>query len=117
PDTQNQRYCLHAIKNLLEQARQILKCIRLRYTTKMLSETRAERKSNQSWERLGDFTATTRLLLISALALGIGVLASFVALALLRLIGFFTNLFYYGRWSTALISPASNHLGIFAVLV
>jgi len=83
----------------------------------MPSETRAERKSNQSWERLGDFTATTRLLLISALALGIGVLASFVALALLRLIGFFTNLFYYGRWSTALISPASNHLGIFAVLV
>ncbi len=44
-------------------------------------------------------------------------LASFVALALLRLIGLFTNLFYYGRWSTALVSPAGNHLGIFAVLV
>jgi len=37
----------------------------------MPSEFRVERKSNQSWERLGDFTATTRLLPISALALGI----------------------------------------------
>jgi len=54
---------------------------------------------------------------MSALALAIGVLASFVALALLRLIGLFTNLFYYGRWSTTLVSPSGNHLGIFAVLV
>jgi H+/Cl- antiporter ClcA/CBS domain-containing protein len=54
---------------------------------------------------------------ISALALAIGVLAAFVALALLRLIGLFTNLFYFGRWSTALVSPAGNHLGIFSVLV
>jgi len=54
---------------------------------------------------------------MSALALAIGVLASFVALALLRLIGLFTNLFYYGRWSAALVSPSGNHLGIFAVLV
>jgi len=70
----------------------------------MPSEFRVERKSNQSWERLGDFTATTRLLPISALALGIGVLASFVALALLRLIGFFTNLFYYGCVLVGLIA-------------
>jgi CIC family chloride channel protein len=69
------------------------------------------------WEVLGDFTATTRLLPISALAVVIGVVAAFVALALLRLIGLFTNLFYYGRWSTALVSPAGNHLGIFSVLV
>jgi H+/Cl- antiporter ClcA len=71
----------------------------------------------KSWEVLGDFTTTTRLLPISALALVIGVVAAFVALALLRLIGLFTNLFYFGRWSTALVSPTGNHLGMFSVLV
>jgi CIC family chloride channel protein len=83
----------------------------------MATEIRAARKSSRSWDSLGDFTTTTRVLPISALALIIGALASFVALALLRLIGLFTNLFYFGRWSTALVSPAGNHLGIFAVLV
>jgi H+/Cl- antiporter ClcA/CBS domain-containing protein len=70
-----------------------------------------------SWERLGDFTATVRLLPISGLALAIGGLAAVVALALLRLIGLFTNLFYFGRWGTALVSPSGNHLGYFSVLV
>src|ERR1700732_1295662 len=94
----------------------ISQCIASRYTDFMTTKTKAERKSNRSWDTLGDFTTTTRVVPISALALAIGVLASFVALALLRLIGLFTNLFYYGRWSTALISPARNHLGIFAVV-
>ena len=78
--------------------------------------TQAARYS-RSWDVLGDFTTTTRLLPIAALAIVIGALASFVALALLRLIGLFTNLFYFGRWSTALVSPAGNHLGIFSVFV
>jgi CIC family chloride channel protein len=69
------------------------------------------------YEDLGDFTTTSRVLPISALAMGIGALCAFVALALLRLIGLFTNLFYFGRWSTSLVSPAGNHLGIFSVLV
>jgi len=73
--------------------------------------------NSASWERLGDFTATIRLLPISALALGIGALAAVVALALLRLIGLFTNLFYFGRWSTALVSPSGNHLGWFSMFV
>jgi len=45
------------------------------------------------------------------------VLVSFVALALLRLIGLFTNLFYFGRWSTTLVSPSGDHLGVLGVLV
>jgi chloride channel protein, CIC family len=68
-------------------------------------------------EELGDFTTTLRVVPISLLAMGIGVLCAFVALVLLRLIGLFTNLFYFGRWNTALVSPAGNHLGIFSVLV
>lgn len=47
----------------------------------------------------------------------IGVLCAFVALALLRLIGLFTNLFYYGRWSSSMASPAHNHLGWYSILV
>jgi len=49
--------------------------------------------------------------------MGIGALCAFVALALLRLIGLFTNLFYFGRWSTAMVSPVDNHLGVYSVLV
>ena len=57
------------------------------------------------------------MLPISALAIVIGVICAFVALALLRLIGLFTNLFYYGHWGTALVSPAGNHLGWYSVLI
>jgi len=66
---------------------------------------------------LGDFTTTRRVLLISMMAIVIGVLSAFVALALLRLIGLFTNLFFFQRWSTALITPAGNHLGVFVIFV
>ena len=59
----------------------------------------------------GDFTVTPRVLLLSLLAIAIGLLSTLVAVALLRLIGLFTNLFYFHRWSTALASPAQNTLG------
>jgi chloride channel protein, CIC family len=68
-------------------------------------------------QKLGDFTTTARVIPISLLAIGIGILSTFVAWALLRLISFFTNAFYYGRLSTAPVSPAGNHLGWFALLV
>jgi chloride channel protein, CIC family len=68
-------------------------------------------------KELGDFTTTPRVIPITLLAIGIGVLAAYVALALLRMIGRFTNLFFYQRWSTELVSPAGNHLGGWEVLV
>jgi H+/Cl- antiporter ClcA/CBS domain-containing protein len=68
-------------------------------------------------ERLGDFTATRRMIPLSLLAMAIGLVSTLVAVALLKLIGLFTNLFYFARWSTDLVSPAGNHLGIFSVLV
>jgi CIC family chloride channel protein len=67
--------------------------------------------------RLGDFTTTARVIPLSVLAILIGVVATYVAWALLRLIGFFTNVFYYGRASTTFVSPAGNHLGWLAILV
>ena len=81
------------------------------------NEKNAGRRNGTAWEVLGDFTTTTRVLPISAMAIGIGMVAAFVALALLRLIGLFTNPFYFERWNTAMDSPAGNHLGIYSVLV
>jgi chloride channel protein, CIC family len=68
-------------------------------------------------ERLGDFTTTARVIPISFLAIGIGLVSTFVAWGLLRLIALFTNAFYFGRISVSLVSPAGNHLGWFAVLI
>ena len=66
---------------------------------------------------MGDFTTTWRVVPISLLAMGIGVVCAFVALALLRLIGLVTNLSYFGRWGTAMVSPVGNHLGVYSVFV
>ena len=74
-------------------------------------------KTRDRNQELGDFTTTLRVLPISALAIVIGVLCAFVALVLLRLIGLFTNLFYFGRWNTSMVSPVGNHLGFYSVLV
>lgn len=74
-------------------------------------------KLSTELKKLGDFTTTTRVLPIAGLAMVIGLIGAYVAVALLRLIGFFTNLFYYQRLSSNLVSPAGNHLGWWAVLV
>jgi len=68
-------------------------------------------------DRLGDFTADRRILTLTGMAALIGVISAFVALALLRLIGFFTHLFYYHAIDSRLVSPADNRLGVWALLV
>jgi chloride channel protein, CIC family len=73
--------------------------------------------NHEALGKLADFTANSRMLLLSLLAIGIGVISAFVALVLLRLIGLFTNLFFYQRWSTMLVSPAGNRLGGFEIIV
>src|SRR5215468_3595491 len=67
--------------------------------------------------RLGDFIASPRIIFIAAIAIVVGALSACVALILLRLIGLFTNLFFFQRWSTALVSPAGNTLGPFVIIV
>jgi H+/Cl- antiporter ClcA len=66
---------------------------------------------------LGDFTTGRRVIVITAIAMGIGVVAAYVAKGLLALIAFFTNLFYYGRFSTDAASPVGNHLGLFVIVI
>ena len=81
-----------------------------------ITGARNRRKRPDLSQRLGDFTTTWSVVPIAALATGIGVLSAFVALALLRLIGIFTNLFFFQRWGTALVSPAANKLGWWEIL-
>ncbi|MEP7213733.1 MAG: chloride channel protein [Acidobacteriota bacterium] len=66
---------------------------------------------------LGDFTTSRRVLRISLLAIAIGLFSAGVAFGLLRLIAFFTNLFFFQRFSTETASPADNNLGWLVVLV
>ncbi len=74
-------------------------------------------KRHSALDHLGDFTVTPRVVPISLLAGAIGVLAAFVALALLRLIALFTNLFFFQRLSFGDASPAQHHLGALVILV
>jgi H+/Cl- antiporter ClcA len=64
-----------------------------------------------------DFSGDTRLLRIVALAAVIGACSTFAAYVLLKLIRFFTDLFFYGRFSTAELSPAGNHLGLSVIAI
>jgi H+/Cl- antiporter ClcA len=66
---------------------------------------------------LGDFTTKPAVLLLVPLALLIGALGAGISLALLDMIGFFTNLLYFQRLSVHLVSPYGNSLGAIAVII
>ncbi len=68
--------------------------------------------------KLGDFPTTNRrMFFVGSVAIVIGAVGAFIAAALLDLIGFFTNLFFYGRFSFSFASPALNQLGYLEVAV
>ena len=83
----------------------------------MKTKTKAGTSAPHVPDDLGDFTTTPRMVPIALLAILIGLFSSVVALVLLKMIAFFTNLFYYHRLSTELVSPAGHQLGVLAVLV
>ncbi|MGH3443980.1 MAG: chloride channel protein, partial [Nocardioidaceae bacterium] len=66
---------------------------------------------------LGDFSTTSRVVLITALAIPIGAVAAVVAWALLRLIGIITNGVFYQRFDTDLVAPGAIHHNPFLVLL
>ena len=53
---------------------------------------------------------------VSLLAAAIGILAGGIAYLLYDLIGLFTNLFFYHRWSFAFVSARNNHLGLLVIV-
>jgi H+/Cl- antiporter ClcA len=57
-----------------------------------------------------------RLGFISLLAAGVGLLAGVVAYVLYRLIGLFTNLFFFHRWSDQFVSVRFHHLGPWVIV-
>jgi H+/Cl- antiporter ClcA len=61
--------------------------------------------------------APFRMLLVSFLAALIGLLAGVVAFALYKLIGLFTNLFFFHRWSADFSSAQHNHLGWLVIVI
>jgi H+/Cl- antiporter ClcA len=64
-----------------------------------------------------DFSTDRRLLLLCVIAAIIGGFSTVAAWALLNLIRFFTNLFFFQTFSFADRSPAAHHLGVWVILV
>jgi CIC family chloride channel protein len=61
--------------------------------------------------------AQFRMVLISVLSAIIGLLAGVVAFALYKLIGFFTNLFFFHRIAADFSSARLNHLGPWVIII
>jgi CIC family chloride channel protein len=70
-------------------------------------------------EQVGDVRlaepAQFRMELISFLASGIGLLAGLIAFVLYKLIGLFTNIFFYHRFVAEFISARHNQLGLWVI--
>ncbi len=69
--------------------------------------------------QVGDTTraepAQFRMVLVSFLAPGIGLVAGGIAFLLYRLIGLLTNIFFYGRFAADFTSARHNHLGLWVI--
>jgi H+/Cl- antiporter ClcA len=61
--------------------------------------------------------AQFRMVLISFLAAGIGLLAGLIAFVLYKLIGLFTNIFFYHRFAADFISARHSQLGLWVILI
>src|SRR6202167_3939438 len=57
------------------------------------------------------------MVVISFLASGIGLLAGLIAFVLYKLIGLFTNIFFYHRFVAEFISARHNQLGLWVILI
>jgi chloride channel protein, CIC family len=67
-------------------------------------------------DRLADFTRDKRILIVSLMAVIIGALSAVVAKILVWLIAIITNLVFYQRFSSELVSLSNHRLGPFVIL-
>jgi len=65
----------------------------------------------------GAAPAQFRIVLVSFLAAGIGLVGGLVAFVLYKLIGLFTNLVFFHRWDATFVSARLNHLGPWVILM
>ena len=68
-------------------------------------------------DRLGDFSTDKRMLLLSALAVPIGMISALVAKALIWLIALITNVAFFQRFSVSPALPQGHHLGYWVIAV
>jgi H+/Cl- antiporter ClcA len=73
--------------------------------------------ASNSHDKLRDFTADHRLLILAAMAVVVGTTGALAAWVLSRLINFVTNLAYFGVISGASVTIAGNHLGPASILI
>jgi H+/Cl- antiporter ClcA len=71
----------------------------------------------RSEDLLADFTRDRRVLILSLMAVAIGVMGALVAAALVWLINVITNLAFFHEWSGRFQSPAGHRLGLLVILV
>src|ERR1041384_6203798 len=74
--------------------------------------TRVERVE----DRLADFTRDKRILILSLMAIVIGVLSAVVAKLLVWLIALITNLVFFQKLSADFVSTTNHHLGAWVIL-
>jgi CIC family chloride channel protein len=61
--------------------------------------------------------AQFRILLVCFLAAGIGLVSGVAAFVLYKMIGLFTNLFFFHRWSTEFVGVQHHNLGAWVILL
>src|SRR5262245_40890998 len=83
----------------------------------MQTESVVANGSAHSPTPLADFSTNRRVLLLSAMALGVGCVSAFVAYGLLWLISTITNLAFYQRFTSLPATPQGHHLGYWVVAV
>jgi CIC family chloride channel protein len=83
----------------------------------MSSSPSSESPSAVHASSLADFRTDRRVLVLCALAVPIGLVSAFVAKALIWLIAVMTNLAFFLRFSSALVTPQETPLGAWVIVV
>src|SRR5579862_7975393 len=89
-----------------------------------MSENTNNRGASASVSATGDLLtavriaepAQFRMALMSFLAGGVGLLAGLIAFVLYKLIGLFTNIFFYHRFATNFISAQHTQIGLWIIV-
>jgi len=68
-------------------------------------------------DELADFTTDRRVVVLSGIAIVIGVVGAGVAYLLLNLIQLFTNISFFGRFSFSPSTPLQAHLGLWVIII
>ncbi len=67
-------------------------------------------------KKTGDFTTDSQIVRLSAAALLVGAICAFIAIVLLKMIYFFTNLFFYHRLSMMYVTVTHNQLHAWVIV-